>query len=44
MVTLYINGYAEIIDGISVDYIVVSEAEVNALVEVGWVKNVSDLV
>lgn len=43
MITLYIKGSAEIIEGVSVDYIVVEESEVDALLAVGWVKNISDL-
>lgn len=43
MVTLYMKGSAETIDGVSVDYIVVSESEVGALLAAGWVKNISEL-
>lgn len=44
MITLYIRGSAEIVNGISVDYIIVSATEVEALLNVGWVKDPSLLV
>ncbi|GKM32548.1 hypothetical protein NUBL21996_41570 [Klebsiella pneumoniae] len=43
MITLYMPGNAEIIDGISVDYISVEEQDVDALKNAGWVENISEL-
>lgn len=43
MITLYINGTAEEVEGVMVDYVVVPEAEVPALLAVGWVRSVADL-
>lgn len=44
MVTLYMNGTAAVIDGISVDYVIVPEEDADALLAVGWVRSVSELV
>lgn len=43
MVTLYILGTAAEVEGVMVDYIVVPEDEVPALLVVGWVRSVSEL-
>ncbi|MFY0139226.1 hypothetical protein J0894_02305 [Klebsiella oxytoca] len=43
MITLYMPGTAAIIDGVSVDYITVSEEDAEALKEAGWSENVRDL-
>ena len=44
MITLYIRGTAEEVEGVMVDYIVVPETEVPALLAVGWVRTVEELV
>lgn len=41
MVTIYIKGSAEIIEGVSVDYAVVEESEIDALLMIGWVKEIT---
>ncbi|HBR0984338.1 hypothetical protein [Klebsiella pneumoniae] len=43
MVTLYMPGTAAIIDGVSVDYVTVSEEDAKALKAAGWSESVSDL-
>lgn len=43
MITLYMAGTATVIDGVSVDYIVVDEEEAEALKEAGWCENFSEL-
>ncbi|HEJ9370966.1 hypothetical protein [Klebsiella sp. CVUAS 8534.2] len=43
MITLYMPGTAAIIDGVSVDYITVSEEDAEALKEAGWRERVSEL-
>lgn len=43
MVTLYRLGTAEVIDSIRVDYVVVNERDVPALMAVGWVKTIAEL-
>lgn len=43
MITLYIHGTAKEVEGVMVDYIVVPETEVQAMLAVGWVKSVGEL-
>ncbi|HGY5196583.1 TPA: hypothetical protein ACNV6G_001424 [Raoultella ornithinolytica] len=43
MITLYMPGTAAIIDGVSVDYITVSEEDAEALKEAGWSNTISEL-
>ncbi|HDT6006457.1 hypothetical protein PTQ46_25505 [Klebsiella michiganensis] len=43
MITLYMPGTAAIIDGVSVDYVTVSEADAEALKEAGWRESASEL-
>lgn len=43
MITLYIPGTAVIVDGVSVDYIVVESKDVDSLLALGWVKSVSEI-
>ncbi|EPY5332974.1 hypothetical protein ACXDSU_003069 [Klebsiella pneumoniae] len=44
MITLYMPGNATIIDGVSVDYVTVSEDDAEALKEAGWRESASDLI
>ncbi|HFZ1094941.1 TPA: hypothetical protein ACIJTY_000425 [Klebsiella oxytoca] len=43
MITLYMPGTAAIIDGVSVDYITVSEEDAEALKEAGWRESLSEI-
>lgn len=43
LITLYMPGTAVIIDGVSVDYIVVSERDAEALKAAGWCESVDEL-
>ncbi|HAT1594731.1 hypothetical protein PTQ50_23305 [Klebsiella michiganensis] len=43
MITLYMPGTAAIIDGVSVDYITVSEEDAEALKEAGWRESAGEL-
>lgn len=44
MVTLYILGNAEIVDGISVDYITVTKEESLKMIAAGWRELPSELI
>lgn len=44
MITLYIHGTAKEVEGIMVDYVVVPETEAQALLAVGWVRTIEELV
>lgn len=43
MIRLYMLGTAEKIDGVYVDYILVNEGDVDALIEAGWRMSVEEL-
>lgn len=43
MITLYRAGTAAVVDGVSVDYVIVNDGDVEPLKEVGWCEKVVDI-